>query len=126
MKLLDIAFGPLGSVMMLAMMAFAFLGAMIFLVQEARGRDQGSLRTPEQWSWRFYLRDNWSRLLLGMLLTYVFIRFSSALIVPFMPSDSDEMLLLASVVVGYSFDRLSHLLKNRIPIMKANGSKDPI
>lgn len=55
---------------LLVFFIFFLLGAAISALTDGLARSQSSDRTPEGWSWRFWLKDNWKRILRTLLIVY--------------------------------------------------------
>lgn len=55
---------------------FCSLAILLSLYAHSRKRDAGSDNTPQQFSWRFLLWDNLKRAAAGMILMFLFFRFS--------------------------------------------------
>lgn len=105
----------------ISMMVFALFGATINLLTNVRQRDKYSESTPMDFSFKFMLLDNWKRMVSSLLLIYLFVRFMPLMI----PSgvyeaiDGDVEFLLA-IIIGYSFDKLSELLKDKAKLLSVN------
>lgn len=65
----------------LAVLTWAFIGCLVNLYLYAvNTRDKNSLQTPNQFSIKFLMLDNIQRLVIGLVVTFIFIRFSVELI----------------------------------------------
>lgn len=60
----------------LAWFVFAFIGAFTAILIRAKAKYKNSSNTPVKWSWSFLFKDNAINLLLGFLVTFIFLRFS--------------------------------------------------
>lgn len=54
---------------------FFLIGYVIYGLNETSERDKESKNTPREWSWRFWIYDNWRRYIVTILSTYVMFRF---------------------------------------------------
>lgn len=61
----------------LAWFLLAFIGAFTAILIRAKAKYKNSVDTPVKWSWSFLFHDNAINLLLGFLITFIFLRFSS-------------------------------------------------
>jgi hypothetical protein len=113
--------GAGGAQHFITMMIFALVGATINLLTNVSKRDKLSASTPMDFSLKFMLLDNWKRMVSSLLLIYLFIRFMPLLI----PSgvyetiDGDVEFIIA-IAIGYSFDKLSELLKDKAKFLSVN------
>lgn len=101
-----------------SMMFFALIGANINLLTNVNNRNKNSTKTPVEFSFKFLLRDNWKRMVSSLLLIYLFVRFLRLLL----PSKlfetmPDEFEFVVAIIIGYSFDKLSELLKDKAKIL---------
>lgn len=60
----------------LAWFVLAFIGAFTAILIRAKIKYQDSEKTPDSWSWTFLFQDNALNLLIGFLITFIFLRFS--------------------------------------------------
>lgn len=60
----------------LAWFVLAFIGAFTAILIRAKAKYKKSSDTPVKWSWSFLFHDNAINLLLGFLITFIFLRFS--------------------------------------------------
>ncbi len=82
----------------------AYVGAIGMVVVVASTRDKNSLKTPVQWSWKFFWADNALRFVAGFFLIPAFIRMT------YEGSDPYWMMLTA-FGIGFGFQGLAHLAK---------------
>lgn len=73
--LTDTVFGGYSLQAMLGYLWFFLIGYAIYGLNETKDRDTDSKNTPKEWSWRFWVGDNWKRYLVTVLSTYVMFRF---------------------------------------------------
>jgi len=109
--------GNIGGTMFSALFVFAMIGVAINLLMHANSRDQNSPDTPVKFSFKFLLQDNWKRILLGILLIYVSIRFISILFVIDV-SGNNELYLFAAVIIGFIYDKLGEIIKEKSNFLK--------
>lgn len=55
----------------------AFIGAATAILIRAKVKYKLSEETPSSWRWGFLLQDNLINLLVGFLITFIFLRFSN-------------------------------------------------
>jgi hypothetical protein len=89
----------------LAGMSFVGMGLLITLLLDVVSRDRHSRRTPPQWSWRFFWRDNLLRFFLNLLTAMALIRF-------WRDMQGEEIGMFHCFCIGIAFDSLYILLKN--------------
>lgn len=125
MELLHNIIGDVSVQWFISMMLFALVGATINLLLNVSERDKNSDNTPYHFSLKFMLLDNWKRMLSTLLLIFVFVRFMPLVL----PSDilstikDEDALLFMALIIGYSFDKLSEILKDKLNILTVNRSK---
>lgn len=56
---------------------FMLFGLVFIRVFELATRKKGSERTPEKFSFKFWLQDNWQSILLSVMTMFLTVRFSS-------------------------------------------------
>ena len=71
----EIVFGAYTWAQLFGFAWFFLIGYLIYGLNEASNRDKLSPRTPRNWNWKFWFRDNWRRYLTSILTTYIFFRF---------------------------------------------------
>lgn len=84
---------------------FAIIGSLIMLRYEASKRDKSSPATPYSFNTLFLIKDNLIRIFSSLLLIFVGIRFSSAIL-------GQEVTFYSALVIGASLDKISEYLKN--------------
>lgn len=60
----------------IAWFVLAFIGAFTAILIRAKAKYKQSGDTPNKWSWSFLFHDNALNLLLGFMITFIFLRFS--------------------------------------------------
>lgn len=113
--------GAGGAQHLFTLMFFALVGANINLLDNLSKRDKYSPSTPMDFSLKFLVLDNWKRMVSSLLLIYLFVRFMPLLI----PSNIYEVIdgdieFVLAILIGYSFDKLSQLLKDKAKILSVN------
>ncbi|MBC9913194.1 hypothetical protein [Chitinophaga varians] len=83
---------------------YAFVGAILNLLLHANKRDVNAPGSPANFSWKFLIRDNCSRILTGALLILICVRFSQELL-------GQQLTMYLAFVIGFSIDRLAGLIK---------------
>ena len=83
---------------------YDFIGAALNLLMHSNERDVDSSRTPKDYSYLFLLKDNWKRLVVGVILILIVIRFSQEMI-------GQQLTMYLAFIIGFSVDRLAGLIK---------------
>jgi hypothetical protein len=60
-----------------AWFVLAFIGAFTAILIRAKVKFKSNEETPDKWSWKFLIQDNLINLLVGFLITFIFLRFSN-------------------------------------------------
>jgi preprotein translocase subunit SecG len=112
----------------LVMIVFSFIGVIMALLIHSTKRDQTSKNTPEKFSWKFILKDNWKTILLTILAILVTLRFAGSLF-PTQFTNSDltspigiEKWLFGSFGVGLGYNTLLQYLKDKTDFLKVKRS----
>lgn len=105
-----------------ALLFFACIGILINLLFHATTRDQNSTNTPEKFSLKFLLWDNWKRIVLSILVILMLIRFVSFFF-DFDVVNNNELYLFLSLLIGVSFDKAAEILKNRSSFLKVRNDE---
>lgn len=92
-------FGDLSAGMWFAYLFFVVIGTSISLLTSIMGRDKNSSSSPAVFSWTFFWRDNWMRIITVFLLVFVTIRFYNEL-------TGTELTAFLSLGIGFAHDRL--------------------
>lgn len=116
-EFLSLLLGTTSLPMFAALFTFAMVGVLINLLFHATTRDQNSTDTPVQFSLKFLFTDNWKRIVLSVLLILVTIRFMS-LFFDIEVIGNNELYLFGSLVVGFIFDKLGEIFKERTSFLK--------
>ncbi len=95
---------------------FALIGVAISLLVHTTQRDVRSNNTPFAFSWSFLLKDNMRRIIAGLLVIYVAIRFHPDLF-------GEPITDWKSLGVGLVVDKLAELIKNHTPLLSVNRDK---
>lgn len=82
---------------------WALVGAFIMVNLQAHSRDPKSLRTPNKFSWQFWIVDNGRRIAFNLVLILVVIRFSKEI-------TNREINDFQALIVGLSSDGLAILI----------------
>ena len=83
---------------------YACIGATLNLLIHANTRDVGSSRTPDNFSYKFLIRDNWKRIAISVILIFISIRFSQEIL-------GQQLTTYLAFLIGFSVDRLAGLIK---------------
>lgn len=92
-------------------MFMALIGVSISLLLHAQTRDKYSPATPVKFSIGFLIVDNWKRVVLSLLLIYVFIRFFPEIF-------GINLSLFWCLAIGLSLDKLAQWLKDKISVLQ--------
>lgn len=98
----------------LQLLIWALVGTYILMQIHANQRDVKSYRTPVQWSWRVFFKDNLRRILFNLVLIVVTIRFSKEI-------TGKEISDFWALVIGLSSDGLALLIQS-FNIAKLSGT----
>jgi len=113
----NLVLGHTSPAMFAALFFFAVVGVFINLLLHAQSRNVLSTDTPEKFSFRFLLYDNWRRIVLAILLIYISIRFVG-IIFDIDVVNNNELYLFAALIIGFLFDKLGEYLKSRSSILR--------
>jgi ABC-type methionine transport system permease subunit len=106
----SILLGDQPAVMFFALLFYALMGAFLGLLLQTTTRHVNSQRTPYYFSWQFLLSDNVKRIVAGLILIYVALRFTPELfgvnITPFW-----------AIVIGLANDKIAEVLKNKTNLL---------
>ncbi len=113
-----------------AMFFFALIGQAIYLGVSASNRDVASPATPETWSSKFFIIDNWKRAATTILCIFVVIRFYPDL-VQFLPDVVKPYFLQLSALtpmaialaIGFGIDYIVAYAKGKMAILQVNRPK---
>lgn len=98
----------------LSLFAWALIGAYILVQFNINNRDVSSQRTPVQFSWKFWIKDNLRRTIFNAVLILVTLRFSKEI-------TGRELNEFWALVIGLSSDGLAQLV-NSFKLMKLSGT----
>lgn len=116
--------GNYSPAMFAAMLVFALIGAMIMWTIDVRKRDKTSKSTPEAFSLKFWFMDNYPRMIGGLLLVYISLRFLTALIPgEWFAAFPDEAEFILSVAIGISHDKLGDYILRKLNITDNNRER---
>lgn len=101
----------------LGFLFWALVGAYILMQIHANTRDVKSARTPVQWSWKTFAKDNVRRIFFNLVLIIVVIRFSKE-------TTGRSINDFWALVIGLSSDGLAMLLQS-FNIAKLSGTIKP-
>lgn len=107
---LKIVLGNQAGVIFLAFVFFALLGAAVSLLIQANNRDPLSKGSDIQFSWKFFFTDNRKRMITGLLLIYIFLRFLPEL-------TGLQLTNFYALAIGFGNDKLAQYLKDKTNIL---------
>ena len=116
--------GYLSLKMFLAMILFAAVGIGISLLLDSQKRDQTSTNTPEKFSFKFLLRDNWKSIVLTAIVVLVTLRFASSLFPAQFVGDTVgtpeglDKWIFGSLLIGIGYNQLIQVLKKRAKMLQ--------
>jgi hypothetical protein len=102
--------GELTAANFFALMFFALFGALLSLLLQTTNRNVNSLATPKHFSWGFFWEDNWKRIVTGLMLIYVALRFTPELF----GITINEFWALA---IGFLNDKLAQVVKDKTNLL---------
>lgn len=115
-KLSEMLFGNYDLWDLLGFSIFFALGVFLYSYLEVENRDKKSLNTPEEWSWKFWIKDNWRRYLGSIVVIYIIFRF-------FIELTGQELNEFTALMMGFTGDGLVGMKKKSIGILKKNREK---
>jgi len=109
--------GTTSAAFFFAMLFFALLGLVANLLLNATDRNPSTTTTPEEFSLKFLLRDNWKRIVLSIVLVLIGLLLMPELFgVP--------LNKFTATLLGGSLDRVAQALKNRNKMLQVKR-KEP-
>jgi hypothetical protein len=100
----------------LAGVSFVLLGLLLTVLADISQRNRKSLRTPFQWSWRFFWNENTLRFILNLITAIALIRFWPDI------SGGNEIGMFHCLCIGFGFDTLYITVRE---IRKPRASEPP-
>jgi hypothetical protein len=114
-SLIDSLLGGQEPHVFIANFIFAMLGVLLTLLASSTFRNVESERTPKQFSWKFFLSDNVKRILAGIILIYLALRFTQDIF-------GIQVSNWFAVVIGILHDSLAWIVKEKIKSYKLKTS----
>ena len=111
-QFLNIVIGTDDFVSFLGLVFFALLGVFLGLLLNTTKRDINSESTPFEFSWKFLLSDNVKRIVAGLILIYLSLRFTNEI---FGVSINNFW----SVCIGLASDQLAQFVKAKTNILNS-------
>ena len=93
-----------------ALVFFALIGLALSGLLQTTKRNVTSAATPVQFSWKFFLRDNWRRWLTAALLIYVALRFTPELF-------GMQISTFWALAIGFSLDKVAQFIKDKTGLL---------
>lgn len=116
--------GFIPAVLFFAMLSFATLGIVMSLLIDSQKRDQNSTSTPEKFSYKFLIKDNWKSIAFTILAVILTLRFAPW----FFPDQfsqealniigGSEKWLLGSLFIGLGYNQLLQIWKSKATFLK--------
>jgi hypothetical protein len=114
--MINILLGSLPLTSFIAAMIFALIG---FGLQKRLSYNKGkdSKRTPKEFSWKFWFKDNWDDILLQFAIIFVIVRFAPDLLLYVYPDAvvfferADTMAIY--LVLGFLSTRITKVIKSK-------------
>lgn len=95
---------------------FALLGTAAFSWSEVSDRDKKSVKTPFNFSWRFFVSDNFKRYIATGILIYIQFLFFKEL-------SGSPLSLYVAFLIGFGSDGLAGFSKRSSKILQADREK---
>lgn len=95
---------------------FFLIGYVIYGLNEVKDRNIYSENTPKEWSWRFWVGDNWRRYIVTILSTYVMFRFYIEIV-------GHEFSNFEAFMMGMIGDGVGASAKKKVRSVAANRKK---
>lgn len=95
---------------------FALIGVFLSLLLQTTSRDINAKSTPFHFSWSFFLADNVKRIIAGLVMIFIAIRFYPEMF----GKPIDEYL---AFLIGMGLDKVAEILKNASGILQVNRNK---
>lgn len=96
---------------------FSLVGVAISLLLHGAKRNVDEKSTPDKFSIGFLIKDNWKRIVLNALVIFVTIRF-------FRDLTGFELSLFFCLLIGFSYDKVLQLLKNKTDVLNVTRKKE--
>lgn len=112
-EFINILLGQQPLVNFLALVFFALLGAALSLLLQASNRNPNSDTSPLHFSWTFFFSDNAKRIVAGVILIFIALRFTPELF-------GVDVNAFWALVIGFTNDKIAQILKDKTNIL---GSK---
>jgi uncharacterized BrkB/YihY/UPF0761 family membrane protein len=96
---------------------FTFLALLVSLWLHSRKRDPASPNTPTKFSWLFLIWDNLKRIAVGLIVMFLFYRFT--------PAMSMELAVGLGSILSIGLDKAIQLLKNKYNFLQMNRDNFP-
>ncbi len=102
--------GPIDPAHFIAAFIYAMLGIIMSLLYSAANRDQSKETTPDYFSWKYLLSNNFIRIVFSVMFTMlavvVTLRFTPEIL-------GLNLNMFVAFSIGLSFDRLSSVMKDK-------------
>jgi hypothetical protein len=105
-EFLDTLLGGQTAAHFFGLLFFAFFGALLSLLLQTTVRDIKSPESPIHFSWGFLFFDNWKRILTGVMLILLALRFTSELF-------GVTITEFWAVVIGFGNDKIAQVVKDK-------------
>lgn len=96
--------------------SYALIGVILSLLLQTTTRDVRSENTPFVFSWKFLFKDNIKRIVAGILVIFVTIRFYPDLF-------GKQITDFLALGIGLGIDKAAEIIKNYTNILKVNRDK---
>jgi hypothetical protein len=94
---------------------FCGLTILVSLYLHSTKRDISSPNTPVKFSWSFLLWDNTKRIAVGLIVMFLFFRFSSDI---FGGPLSMKMAVIVGVVLSFGVDKAIQFFQGKFPVLQ--------
>ena len=106
----SILMGTQSKEIFLGLIFFALIGVLVSLLLQTTTRNVNSDRSPFYFRWAFFLRDNLRRIIAGILLIYIALRFTPEIF-------GFEINDFTALLIGFLNDKIAQALKNKTNIL---------
>ena len=115
-KLMEMLFGSYDIWDLLGYSIFFVLGMFLYSYLEVENRNVQSTNTPKEWSWKFWVMDNWRRYIGSVVLIYIIFRF-------FIELTGNELSEFTALMMGFTGDGIVGMKKKSIKTLHRSRDK---
>ncbi len=115
-ELVNILFGGLTLYSFIGYFIWAMIGAFVYSTLEMSERDVKSKKTPEKFSLKFWIMDNWRRWVTTLLFIFILFRFYSEL-------TGQQLVEFTAFLTGFGSDGISGFTKKKLHLIQADRER---